>query len=229
MTDVWDQVVQSALTAPKPATDKPPAKLSVRPWPARIDDETPRDVAKIDPKLRDLFRGLIRGELPWPLYLTGEPGTGKSAAVLCLADFVIDSVYLRFTRFLRGFQWAGNNDGLPLDEWVLRANVGDESDRNKPEKWHRVRRWLKESQYWQKLKAAPLVIVDDVATRGGYTEPQYDNFLDLVEDRKMKPFVIVSNVKLAEFGKVFDDRIVSRLARGTRFTLTGNDRRLEGR
>lgn len=83
-----------------------------------------------------------------------------------------------------------------------------------------------EPNFWKAIREFPLVVIDDLATRGGYTEPQYDHLYDLIEERSLKPLVLVSNLSLKELGTVFDDRIVSRIARGTVFTLQGSDRRV---
>lgn len=186
----------------------------------RINDDTPRRISEIDQELRKEIRGLVSGELPWPFFLTGAPGRGKSAAALCLADHVADSVYYRFTRLLKAFEWARSGEAS-VERWMKRStDAGDTQMVMRRES-------MKEWRFWDYLRLAPLVVIDDLATRGGYTEPQYDQFYDLIEDRKMRPTMIVSNVSLTELGKIFDERIVSRLARGTIFTLTGRDRRLD--
>lgn len=46
----------------------------------------PRSIDRVDRKLFDTFRGLCRGEKPWPLFLTGPTGTGKTYAALALLD-----------------------------------------------------------------------------------------------------------------------------------------------
>ncbi len=185
--------------------------------PMQMDDDTPREIGQIDAELRGIIRGLVIGSLPWPLFLTGAPGRGKSAAALCLCDLVRDSFYFRFTKFLKCLEWARQKE-VSLLRWR-------ETGPDMPSKLTNVS--FNEANLYTTLKNAPLVCIDDLATRGGYTEPQYDLFYDLVEDRKLKPLIIVSNLSLQQLGEVFDDRILSRLARGTIFTLAGRDRRLD--
>lgn len=56
--------------------------------------EIPRQLHLVDQGLRAVFRGLVTGELRWPLYLWGAVGTGKTLAALCLCDHVPDARYV---------------------------------------------------------------------------------------------------------------------------------------
>lgn len=227
MGELFDRLVQESLARCAQGPVNTPTcattaslRLLIKPQP--VLDATPREIGLIDPQLRAVLRQLIRGELPWPLFLTGAPGRGKSAAALCLADYVAGAVYFRFTRLLKAFEWARSESGVAVREWRPSSTFCEET------KFIQATRNMSDFEFWQYLKAAPLVVVDDLATRGGYTEPQYDQFYDLVEERKRRPLVLVSNLSLADLGRVFDERIVSRIAAGTVFTLSGRDRRLEG-
>jgi hypothetical protein len=227
---VADSLARSALAPGTTTTSLTTAcKLSLLKTPLPVDDDTPREIGRVDPGLRAVIRQLVTGEAAWPLFLTGQPGRGKSAAALLMADYVQGSAYYRFTRLLKAFEWArthddrGNRGGVVVKRYRPLSTAADESRLKLAEEV------LNERQFWTYLTAAPLVVVDDLATRGGYTEPQYDQFYDLLEERKRKPTVVVSNLSLADLLKIFDERIVSRLARGTMFTLTGRDQRLDGK
>jgi DNA replication protein DnaC len=50
-------------------------------------------MSRVDPSLVDTFRALVCGELPWPLFLFGPVGSGKTHAALSLCDFVDKSHY----------------------------------------------------------------------------------------------------------------------------------------
>lgn len=52
-----------------------------------------RSGKKIDPKLMKTFARLVMGQLPWPLFLHGEVGTGKTRAALYFCDCVVSSRY----------------------------------------------------------------------------------------------------------------------------------------
>lgn len=181
-------------------------------------EETPRDIGLIAPELRAIFRELVTGQKPWPFLLSGRAGRGKTAAALCLADHVRGAVYYRFPRLLKSFLWSQKEHGVAVT-WptVQDGRLG----------WKSMN--CNEHDFFKYLSRAPLLILDDVATRSGYTDAQYDNFYELLDDRQFKPTVVISNLSLSEIGEVFDERIASRLARGTLFTLGGPDRRISAK
>jgi DNA replication protein DnaC len=87
------------------------------PWPTRIDPQA------IDPNLQALLDQLTAGELPWPLYLYGDTGRGKSCAVIALLNRVAYSAYLRLSGLIaeyidRTTIWASYRDAplVALDE-----------------------------------------------------------------------------------------------------------------
>ena len=53
-----------------------------------------RDMRAVVPRLREIFRGLCDGRLPWPLLLHGPTGTGKTSSVLCLQDWCVRAGYV---------------------------------------------------------------------------------------------------------------------------------------
>lgn len=59
----------------------------------RVERTVPRDVGMVDGFLMDLFHRLAAGSKPWPLYLHGEPGRGKTMAGLALCDLVRGARY----------------------------------------------------------------------------------------------------------------------------------------
>jgi hypothetical protein len=196
------------------------AKLALLKEPRPMRDDTPREVSLIDPKLREVFRGLVKGELPWPLFLTGKPGRGKTAAVLCLADYVQGALYIRFPRLLKSFLWSSQPSGVAIE----RQQFNEHAEPGRQLHWKSE--CYNEYEFFRLLTRVPLLVIDDVATRSSYTDPQFDNFYEVLDDRKRKPMIIASNLSLDELGDVFDDRIKSRVARGTIFTLGGPDRRI---
>lgn len=224
----WDEIV--SRNAAKCAAENPTkplslttARLPLLKEPRPVRDDTPREVSQIDPKLRDVFRGLIKGELPWPLLLTGKPGRGKTAAVLCLADYVQGAAYFRFPRLLKSFLWSSQPSGVA----IMRQKFDEHARPERQLDWRSE--VYNEFEFFNLLTRVPLLVIDDVATRGSYTDSQFDNFYEVLDDRKRKPTVIASNLSLDELGDVFDDRIKSRIARGTVFTLGGPDRRIAKR
>lgn len=68
-------------------------KLKVQPPKATIFPQMSRTGTRIAPALLDVFAKLVLGELPWPLFLHGSIGTGKTRAALYLCDSVESARY----------------------------------------------------------------------------------------------------------------------------------------
>lgn len=95
----------------------------------------PRLMGKVDPKLVDVFRGLISGQKPWPLFLHGGVGAGKTLAALSLADFSATACYSTLDGLCGDImqddwhpaEWEriGKKDLAILDEIGERSKVGD--------------------------------------------------------------------------------------------------------
>lgn len=157
----------------------------------------------IDPTVRATFRGLAKGELPWPLFLWGPPGTGKSCAALSLLDHAGG---LYFTAALLG------------EDAVLVAK----GELQYPGSGHRIT----PKGFWREISETPLVVLDELGTRAKASEWQYEQVKRLLDAREGLPLVCVANHDLGELAQVYDDRVASRLAAGTVFLLGGEDRRL---
>lgn len=92
----------------------------------------PRQLDLVDPDLRKVFRALVTGQTPWPLFLHGPVGTGKTMAALCLCDHV-DNSYYRTVSALADNRMAKGSDMehvakvrlAVLDEIGAREKVGD--------------------------------------------------------------------------------------------------------
>jgi len=154
-------------------------------------------MAQVDPELVGVFRRLVAGEDPWPLFLHGPVGAGKTLAALSLADVTRTAAY--FTAdglcktahelrdepvMLRGLWDAIEvKDLIILDELGLRSNVSD----------------------------ACYETIKRVA--------------DLREMHAGRVGIFISNLDANQLARVFDDRLGSRLFCGTHFELKGRDRR----
>lgn len=76
-------------------------KRAIRHWRLRVAfDDQPvvckgiaRDRDAIDPALRVKLNGLLNGRLPWPFFLAGAAGRGKTCAALCVVDAVPGAVF----------------------------------------------------------------------------------------------------------------------------------------
>lgn len=95
-----------------------------------------RRMDRVDQKLLRAFRRLATGEAPWPLFLHGGVGTGKTLAALSLADFVSESRYWTVEALCDAIMdpeaktalaWKGVRETrlAILDELGERSKVGD--------------------------------------------------------------------------------------------------------
>ena len=120
--------------------------------PKRMDDthralpNLDRAEELIDRQLYNLLRGLLGGLKPWPLYLHGDVGTGKTRAVLCLCDIVQLSRYWTVSGLMDSmiakdppWEWP-ISPALPvLDELGLHDT---NADRRGEFEFDAIKRWL---------------------------------------------------------------------------------------
>ncbi len=158
----------------------------------------PRDFQAIDPALRRLLRDLANGKAKWPLFLYGLPGRGKTCACLAMADITFESYYTT----------------------AKQATT----------------KMLERVPWYQRLvKERALLIVDEVGkvASPGWLQVEGPAIKDLADIREHKPTIWISNYKPAEVAERYGDLvegespIISRIACGEWFELTGPDRRME--
>lgn len=162
-----------------------------------------REVMEVDPSLMAQFRRLVCGEDPWPLYLHGPVGVGKTLAALCLCDMVYHATYWTTDELAEGEQNKGTRS-VPWDEyrWPIQPElmVLDELGmRDASDGW----KWSLDQQVVKK-------------------------FIDWRERNCGGVAVYISNHPLETMKSLYDARVMSRLGCGTVFELAGVDRRLEG-
>lgn len=208
---VWDSLIESVLTQQKSQPSKPkqsglvPLKLQREPKRSQMLS-VERSLAEIIPALRMTIRSLVSGESPWPLVLHGPAGTGKTCAMLCLLDYsggeyhTVSGLCQLMNRAMQGrVEWSNEGRGGTL--W--------------PE------------MIWARIGKSPLIVLDELGCRNNVSDAHYEVVKDMVDNRHRKPLAVLSNLPLATIGKLYDDRIVSRLSAGTVVELSGIDRRLE--
>jgi len=159
--------------------------------------EIPRSMGLVEERLRDCFRDLVTGKRPWPLYLHGPAGVGKTRATLCLCDFVKGSAYATLAeccdaKMAKGIfsPWENGLFGhvtclFVLDEIGMRLKTGDLEFSVITEIW----------EYRERHCAGV--------------------------------GIYVSNLTPKDLHKLYDDRIASRLLCGTIWRLDGEDRRMK--
>jgi len=109
--------------------------LSLRPPERSIFRKVPRRLSDVNPKLLDLWKELVSARAPWPLYLHGPVGTGKTFAALAFSDLVRYAEFFTVeqlcNRVMKGEQpWEGRlyYETVPLlilDELGEREKVTD--------------------------------------------------------------------------------------------------------
>jgi len=214
----WDRQVQVESKAATSTDARPGAWARCRrldPRPAEAPRSgtltfmpaIPRSKAAIDPGLRTYLRDLIAGLTPWPLYLFGKPGRGKTCAALCLHDYA-------------GGMYFGVPDLLDL---FIRSQQGRATYRSGGES-----RALHPEGLWQAIVTARLVIMDELGTRTKVSDFHYDVVKGALDRREGVPLVVIGNLDLAGVAGLYDGRIASRLEAGTVVELDGPDRRIRG-
>lgn len=202
--DIWaaaESVRRKGSTPTSSRQGKIPLRLASRPRPL-FSPMKVRDIEEIHPNLRGALKLLCHGELPWPLYIFGPPGTGKTCAALCLLDYAGG---LYFTPQILC------QDLLAASKEQLQTEGG---------------RKLTPRSIWAEIASTKLLVLDELGTRGKATDWQYECVKRSIDEREGKPFVAMSNLDLDTLATIYDDRVASRLAAGTALHLDGNDRRL---
>jgi hypothetical protein len=205
--EVWDEILASELSRQSTTTTRPSgcARLTLwgTPRPRHLKNLR-RILDEINPSLRKVLRELIQGERPWPLLLSGDVGAGKSAAALCLLDYAGGEYYTAETL---AAEFIAAQQGR-----VERGPIGNKYD-------------VYPEDLWGILDRAPLVVLDELATRSTVSDHHYNTVKRLIDLRLGKPFIAVTNCE-EHLLAAYDDRVVSRLRAGTAFLLEGDDRRI---
>lgn len=82
-------------------------------------------------------------------------------------------------------------------------------------------------KFWEKVATAPLVVLDEIGCREKVSDANYEAVRRCIDERYSKPFVCISNLELADVSRLYDARVVSRLAAGTVVSVEGSDRRIQ--
>lgn len=82
---------------------------------------------------------------------------------------------------------------------------------------------------WHYAEHSPLVVIDELATRGVETDREYAAVKKMADLREHKPAIWISNLPPRDLQAKYDDRIMSRIGCGTVIELTGDDRRRANR
>lgn len=178
---------------------------SVRHSPPHVvfEPKKPRDIDGIHHAIRDAIRDCTAGKAPWPLFVFGAVGSGKSCAALCLVDRVDSAKY-----------------------WTEESLCQQAADSMMDRLWNSAGYLVTPSAFWSRIREAPLVVVDELAARTNVTDHRYATVKRLLDEREGEPLMLVSNVDPKELASVYDDRVASRALCGTVVRSRGTDRRM---
>jgi DNA replication protein DnaC len=171
-------------------------------------------VEHIDRDLWATIRGLFEGKQPWPLFLHGSTGTGKTCAMLALSDHVYPLNW-------RAQGWPIYKDAEELSIDLIDAQQGRAFTAHGAP--------ISTSYIWNEIARSCFVILDEVGARSTVTDFRYDTVKRVLDKRHGKALAVVSNLPLPQIAELYDDRVASRLAAGTVVCLDGPDRRLSGK
>lgn len=170
----------------------------------RFLPEQPRDRKGVPKVLAALIGKAIRGGVRWPLVIGGQPGVGKTSAMMVLLDHCDPSCkYWTMDTFANLMRQAlmgklENTSGYSVSETDFKADIVD----------------------------SQVVVIDDLNDRDRASDHRYRSLKWLLDSRKGYPLIVISNLKMLEVVDRYDAYIASRLC-GNVTWLEGKDRRKE--
>lgn len=170
-----------------------------------------RDPRLIPKQAAEAFARCRSGADPWPLFLHGDVGTGKTRFGLLVHDF-FGGYWCDFSDLLAEFVAMRKGELTECNSEI----VARDTDCRVSE-----RSWFDHLGRWR------LTIVDDVGRKGDtQAATARDLLARLLDRREGSPTLIISNLEPRDLVAAYDDRVASRLVAGTVVGLVGRDRRL---
>ena len=184
-------------------------------------------MAEIAPQVRAILRKLLNGESPWPLYLWGPAGTGKTSAALVVLDYcgrnqcehepepeIHDWIYgFAEVRSITSMRIAADKGLGSIGASYFGLPDGCSA-------------WAKLVENWKRL---PLCVLDEIGVGSTASDFRLDALLEVLNtrcDHPVKPLIVTSNLEPKEIEKAYDDRVASRILAGTVHHVGGYDRRI---
>ena len=169
----------------------------VKAW--RLDEDTVIEAhqSKIPASVWEKMVGVFGGYSPWPLFLHGAQGRGKTYA----ARYFTGHVYPKA--------------GAPTVKWF--NSIRDLQSEMIEHRNHTI----------QHFRESAVVVIDNFgATSPELNNFMADELISLFDRRTTKPMVIVSNHGPSTYTKILPAPLVSRLLSGTIIEYKGHDRRV---
>ena len=199
-------------------------RLLVHPdLPPRARPDVRREITPWVPDaLRAVVRGLLCGARPWPLYLYGDSGVGKTSLALILLDLCgphgvgDDGSPERVRDWFVGYCDVRCVPGLKIDADKGRLLWSKRGDDRGTYAWHHL---------LAAVKRAPLFVFDELGVGAATADFRLDAILEVVAERcvnPVRPFVVTGNVGPDELARIYDNRVARRVTWGTvvRWTRT---------
>ena len=164
------------------------------------DPKALRFPGELDRAVAETLRRLSLGVEPWPLFLWGEAGSGKTCAALTLLDCWSGLYYT--TRRLA-------DDISAAIQGTLQWSTGYAKTRTD------IGRQVIESQ---------IVVLDEIGDRDKASEHEVTCVKRMLDLRQGKPLVCMSNRSLEDLGEMYGDPIASRMGCGTTIEVSGDRR-----
>jgi len=160
----------------------------------------PREKDLIPDPLRNAMRDCTRGRAPWPLYIYGPPGAGKTCGALYLCDWTPQPYYY----------WSVTE----ICERLRAAAIGTlETSAGYA---------ITERTIWgHEIAKAELIVLDALGEKEKVSDHHYSTVKRLVDIRECRPLVLVSNLPPNDLASLYDERISSRCGAGTVVDLSG--------
>lgn len=171
-----------------------------------------REIGRVDRALVGILRRLVAGLAPWPLFLHGRAGTGKTMAALCLLDHCGDQQTL---------QHSPDTRYLTTPELCRMLAKADHGGVMLPCRCH----YLSPESLWERLAGERITVLDEIGARAVVSDHHYESLKRYTDCRDFKPAVYISNLSPERLVEIYDDRVASRLCAGTVFEAGGIDRR----
>ncbi len=165
--------------------------------------EQPRDRKQVPKVLASLIGDAVCGSLRWPMVIGGQPGVGKTSAMMALLD-----------RCEPSCKYWTMDEFADLMRQALMGKMESRSGYN-----------VSETDFKVDIIDSQVVVIDDLNDRDRASDHRYRSLKWLLDSRKGFPLIIISNMKMVEVVDRYDAYIASRLRGGNVTWLEGKDMR----
>ncbi|MGI6417426.1 MAG: AAA family ATPase [Thermoguttaceae bacterium] len=200
MENLFNKILSHASAEEKATPAKTPGlrPLALMPRTVRLLPEVPRRWSAVEEQLVNALRPVVTGSAPWPVLLTGAPGSGKTSAGLALCDISRTAIYLTVEELLDAVMGRGRLEQAEL--------------------WKRI----------EEKDLVVLDELGCRSTLTDLEYSAVKRVLDIRETLHARCLVAIANVEPDHLVKLYDRRIHSRLTCGLVYQMKQGDRRLTG-